>query len=96
MNEKIRLVIEKLVKMHGLEVELCGTWIWVSGETKPVKDTLKSMGLKWSHDKGKWYLVGYKSNTIRHYTMDEIRRFHGSIKFAQNEKENLLVLEEGA
>lgn len=95
MNEKIRQVIEKLVKLHGLEVELCGTWIWVGGNTKLVKEELKAMGLKWSHDKEKWYWVGYKTNTFRHYTMSEIRQFHGSIKFAQDEKEKSLALGEG-
>ena len=36
-------------------VELTGTWIWLSGNTIPYKDTIKANGFKWSKSKKKWY-----------------------------------------
>ena len=47
-------LINKLLKM-GIDVELCGSWIWCSGNTKAVKEDLKSLGFKWSHNKAAWY-----------------------------------------
>ena len=35
-------LINKLLHFPDIEVELCGSWIWVSGETKAVKDDLKA------------------------------------------------------
>lgn len=92
MNEKIRQVLEQLVKLPDLVIEVCGTWIWVGGDTKPVKDTLKSYGLKWSHDKEKWYWVGYKSHAYRRYSMEEIRSLHGSTLYKSEEKEKPYAL----
>jgi hypothetical protein len=91
MSERIRQTIEKLVKLHGIQIELCGTWIWVSGNTRPVKETLKEYGLKWSHDKEKWYWVGYKSSSFRKFTMDEIRQLHGSVILKTEEADTVAL-----
>jgi hypothetical protein len=29
-----------------VEIEICGLWVWVGGETKKHKDTLKAAGYK--------------------------------------------------
>jgi len=42
----------------NLSVKIAGSWIWISGNTRPVKDRLKEQGLKWSKTKEKWYLKG--------------------------------------
>lgn len=86
MNEKIRQTIEKLIKLHGIGIEICGTWIWVSGNTYACKAQLKEYGLKWSSDKGKWYWVGYKSSSWRRFSMDEIRQLHGSTIIREEDK----------
>ena len=33
---------------NGLEIEICGLWMWVGGETKKHKDALKDAGYKWA------------------------------------------------
>jgi len=66
----------------GLSTEVCGTWVWVSGDTKPVKDTLKEQGFKWSPKKKVWYFKPssckrfFRSNT----DMQDIRLRHGSLR----------------
>jgi hypothetical protein len=64
----------------GLNIELCGTWIWVSGDTKPHKEILKSAGYKWAPKKMMWYYHSgeRKSYSRGKYTIDEIRTIHGS------------------
>jgi hypothetical protein len=48
----------ELHKLIGLEVVLCGSWLWVSGNTKEHKEELKELGLRWAPNKEKWYLAG--------------------------------------
>ena len=64
----------------GLTIELCGSWIWVSGDTKPHKDVLKAAGYHWAPKKCMWHWrpADYKSFSRGKYTMDEIRAAHGS------------------
>ena len=50
-----RAVIMQIIRLAGLEIELCGAWLWVSGETRAHKDALKAAGLRWSAKKSMWY-----------------------------------------
>ena len=64
-------------------VELCGEWIWVSGETKIVKEHLKSAGFSWSKPKCSWYwrpenLKKFKRFKHEAWAMDVIRSKYGS------------------
>ncbi len=57
---KEQAIIEKIfellaLKLSGIEIALMGTWIWITGETKPVKDALKNAGCKWHSKRGCWY-----------------------------------------
>lgn len=53
-------VIDKLAELIGLKlpdirIMLVGTWVWIDGATKLVKDQLKSAGLHWHPQREKWY-----------------------------------------
>ena len=53
-------VMDKLTELIGLKlpdirIMLVGTWIWIDGATKLVKDQLKSAGLHWHSQREKWY-----------------------------------------
>ncbi len=73
-------VINELKGLKDVHVELCGSWLWVSGDTKPHKDKLRALGLFWAPKKGKWYLkpVGFKSRRHKPVDMDKIRFKYGS------------------
>lgn len=78
---EFRDIIEALLKFGEIVVELCGSWVWVSGNTKPHREQLKALGLRWSQNKKQWYWhheePGRKwrrGNT----SMEEIRRKYGS------------------
>lgn len=79
--EEFRAVIDALLKLHGLNVELCGRWLWISGDTKPHKDELKAIGCRWSPNKTMWYwhhvdeYVGYRRGSS---TIGDIRNKYGS------------------
>lgn len=78
--EDFPAIIVDLLKM-GLTVEVCGSWIWISGPTKTVKERLKNMGARWSPSKKLWYIAPAGSGK-RHWgkawTMDRIRDTYGA------------------
>jgi len=89
-DEMFKDIISKLLKLRGLFIEICGCWLWISGDTKPHKETLKDYKCYWSHDKKKWYWKPYDSRYPKHkraLTMDEIRGFYGSENIRPKENE---------
>ena len=79
--EEFTEIIEKLIKLHGIEIEICGSWLWIGGNTYANRKELKDAGCKYSKNKGKWYWHHeeegyhfYRSKT----TMEEIRQKYGS------------------
>lgn len=76
-------MIDKLLHLAGVEVELCGSWIWCTGNTKEHKEELKALGLKWSRNKNAWYFHfgEYRKHGKRKISLDDIRRMYGSAKF---------------
>lgn len=73
-------MINRLLKIPGLFIELCGSWLWITGNTKEAKDILKSMGFKWSKNKAAWYFhfEPYRKRSKKSCSMDEIRSMYGS------------------
>lgn len=90
--EEFTAIIDKLVKMQGIEIELCGSWLWLGGNTYNHKDALKDAGCKWSRSKHKWYWR-HESDGARwsrgHFTMGQIRQKYGSQILAGQKPETL-------
>lgn len=84
--EALKAKIEAVLNL-GLDVELCGLWAWVSGDTKPHKEELKALEFRWSPDKKLWYFAGVPSFNRSHRSMDYIRSKHGSTKYTHREEE---------
>lgn len=40
--------------MDGAEVELCGSWLRITGDTHNHKDALKTVGCRWCNTKKMW------------------------------------------
>lgn len=78
--EEFMEVILKLMFIDDLEVEMCGSWVWVGGDTKKYKDLLKEIGCKYSSNKQKWYYQrdGKRKWHGKAWSMDEIRTAYGS------------------
>ena len=77
--------IEKASRLPCVHVELCGSWLWVTGSTQPVKEQLKALGFHFSGNKKAWYWHDPRQKrrrSRRRYDMDEIREMHGSQKLA--------------
>ena len=82
-------IINTLVRLNGVQVEICGSWIWASGNTMTHKDTLKQLGFKWAHKKKAWYYHSepYRKRSHRKLTLDEIREMFGSQSYSAKAEE---------
>lgn len=72
-------IINQLMKIKGITVEIVGSWVWCSGDTRPVKEELKAAGMRWASKKRMWYWHSgeyYKRSS--NASMDAIRRKYGS------------------
>lgn len=82
-------VIEKLLHME-LDVELCGEWLWIGGETRKYKDSLKAMGCRWASKKKLWYWRPAWMKTSYHnkeLSMEDIRSKYGSVDLKRKNNE---------
>jgi len=69
----------------GLNIEICGSWVWVRGNTKAHKETLKQAGFKWAPKKACWYFRPSdvkRSRSLGNYSMSAIREKYGSVNFS--------------
>jgi curved DNA-binding protein CbpA len=87
MPEEYREVLEKIINLEGVEIELCGYWLWVSGNTKANKEELKPLGFKWAKKKEDyslwfWHPEKHGVTSRGKYSMDKIRDIHGSEKIS--------------
>ena len=79
MSEEYRAVIELLIVLPDIIIEVVGNWIWVTGNTRPVKTQLKAAGLFFASKKVAWYYRSeeYKTTGSKK-SLDEIRAKYGS------------------
>lgn len=79
LSEEYRQVIEKIIHLPEIIIEVVGNWIWVTGNTKPVKDILKETGFFYASKKIAWY---YRSEIFKTRgngaPLEQIRRKYGS------------------
>ena len=55
-------IIDKLININNINIELVGSWIWVDGNTYPIKELLKELKFQWSSGKKKWYYTKFSTN----------------------------------
>jgi len=79
LSEEYRQVIEKIIHLPGIIIEVVGNWIWVTGNTRPVKDALKETGFYFAAKKIAWYYRNEAFKTRGNGApLEEIRRKYGS------------------
>ena len=88
-GEKINEALNAIMGL-GLKIEICGTWVWVSGNTKVHKEKLKAAKFIWSSKKTCWYFraEGYKSRNHKTWSMEKIQEVYGS-KLVQDEQQKI-------
>ena len=87
VSEDLKEKIAQVIILPGVTVEIIGSWVWVTGDTKPVKAKLKEAGFKFSRKKTAWYWHRgeYRKRNGKHFDMDSIREMWGSEKVEKDE-----------
>lgn len=78
LDENLRKAVYAIIGVQGINVELVGKWIWVSGSTYPIRNELKMAGFQFAPVKKMWYYKGIESAGRGKLTIDEIRKKYGS------------------
>lgn len=88
-NDKaLREVLQKIINFDGIEILICGQWIWISGNTYVYKDELKEIGFKWASQKKQWFWHGeaFRKKSHKTLSMNEIRNYYGSTRIQTDSK----------
>ncbi|MFR2570168.1 MAG: molecular chaperone DnaJ [Clostridia bacterium] len=77
-----RNLIEKLIKFDNITIDIVGYFIWITGNTYPIKEELKQLGFKYSRNKKSWYTapkeyMENRTNYKKRYSMNEIKNKYG-------------------
>lgn len=73
--------LDTLKTMAGIKIEVCGYWVWLSGNTYPHKEIISNLGFKYSGAKKSWYwsptinITNFKRGSK---SMKQIRKDYGS------------------
>ncbi|EQC1412983.1 J domain-containing protein [Providencia rettgeri] len=80
-GDELESVLNTLSGLSGIIFEVIGNWVWVTGDTKTHKDTLKEIGCKWAPKKKQWFYRPEEHKCFRNNqekSIDEIRLKYGS------------------
>ena len=78
-----RDLINKLIHLDGINIELVGRWIWLTGNTYFHKDTIKSLGFKYASAKKAWYWHSEQDSTTnrKRMSLEQIKEKYGCQSF---------------
>jgi len=92
-SEAYREAIEKIIHLDDITIELVGYWIWVTGDTYPVRAVLKGAGFFFASKKLAWYFrtAEYKVSKGGEKSLDEIRDKYGSEVLNDNKSKKRFI-----
>ena len=73
-------ILLKLFKFPNIAIELCGSWLWITGDTFSYRKELKSIGCRYSGKKRawSWHVGSYRKRNKKTFTLPGIRELYGS------------------
>jgi len=92
-SEAYRKALEKIIHLEDITIELVGYWIWVTGETREHRETLKNAGYFFASKKLAWYFrTGeYKVSKGGKKSLEEIRAKYGAEVISENRRKNYYI-----
>ncbi len=87
---EIEKIISQILHYENILIEVVGSWIWLSGDTKEIKDKLKDdLGFKWASKKKMWFYGEMKGRNPKEKSMEEIKGKYGCKTVKTKEKGKL-------
>lgn len=83
-EQAIMDTIAELLKFPNLNIDLIGLWVWVSGDTRPVKEELKALGCHWHSVRRCWYWkpAGFGRSRSNPGSLEELAVKYGCRRFS--------------
>jgi hypothetical protein len=89
LDENLNKALLQIISLPGIDIELIGKWIWVSGITFPIRNELSAAGFTFSGKKKMWYYAGIESAGRGKSSIEEIRAKYGTEKIKKTDFKNL-------
>ena len=89
-EKEFRETLEKLLNIPKIVIEICGSWLWITGDTFASHEQIKSLGAKFSGQKKAWYWSATMSRGKcrgRFNDLQKIRDRFGSERIESTAKE---------
>ena len=74
---ELEKIISQILHYEDITIEVVGSWIWLSGDTKAIKDKLKELNFRWAGKKKMWYYGEKIRNGGKTKSMDDIKSKYG-------------------
>ena len=87
---EIEKIISQILHYENILIEVVGSWIWLSGDTKEIKDKLKGLGFKWASKKKMWFYGEMKGINPNEKSMEEIKGKYGYETVKTKEKKKIV------
>lgn len=89
-NDLFRDILQKVVFVPEIDIEICGSWIWISSPSK-YDQYLKSVGFAYTKGKNRYYWKPYETSKKRgkNWKMEKIREYYGSEKVKKEENDKI-------
>lgn len=93
-GDEINAALLKII--HLSEIDVCGAWVWVTGDTKQHSKILgrkeDGAGFYWANKKKAWYYrpSDWKSSSRGQMSLDEIKTTHGAQR-VNNQPQRLIA-----
>lgn len=90
-DQALREILSKIIHLSDITIEICGAWLWVSGNTYQHRKELKEYGFKWASKKSQWYWhsEAFRKKGKKPLSMNDIRNYYGSTEVHMEEVKRL-------
>lgn len=95
LEKTLQEMIDKAMKIPGIHIELCGSWLWISGNTFMARARLKMAGFKFSKTKQRWYwgmTMVSKRKKARYRNMASIYSRYGRETLGDSDSDEPLLI----
>lgn len=84
-------ILNKIVTLKDCKIEIIGTWIWISGNTKYYKDILNNLKFTWFKNKEAWayHKEKYFKKTKNIYTLEDLRNSFVTVNIETKEAKKI-------
>lgn len=77
LSPELMEALKAVIHLEGLEIELVGSWIWISGDTYHSKEILKAAHYKWNNKRKRWFFATSKASGAFKGDFEELKKHHG-------------------